>query len=163
MKDQLEDFNIRCTSEEDIPTILGFIKALAEYERLSHEVVTTEEVLRQYLFEKKFAETVIAEYKGKPVGFALYFHNFSTFVGKAGVYLEDLFVKPEYRGNGFGKALLVHLAKLAKERDCGRFEWSVLDWNDPSIKFYESIGASMMKEWRIMRVSGEALTTLAAM
>ena len=155
-------FNIRSATMEDVPLILEFIKALAEYEKLLHEVTATEELLKETLFEKqKVAEVVIGYYEGIPVGFALFFHNFSTFVGRPGIYLEDLFVKSEYRGKGFGKALLKHVAKIAKERNCGRFEWSVLDWNEPSIKFYKSLGAKAMEEWTIFRLSGESLTELA--
>ncbi len=153
---------IRPAVIDDVPLILQFIKALAEYEKLAHEVVATEELLKETLFGKqKMAEVVIGYYKGAAVGFALFFHNFSTFVGRPGIYLEDLFVKPEYRGKGFGKALLKHVAKIAKERNCGRFEWSVLDWNEPSIKFYKSLGAKPLNDWRMFRLSGEALTALA--
>ena len=153
---------IRTAAIEDVPLIFEFIKALAEYEKLTHEVTANEGLLKETLFEKqKVAEVVIGYYEGIPVGFALFFHNFSTFVGRPGIYLEDLFVKSEYRGKGFGKALLKHVAKIAKERNCGRFEWSVLDWNEPSIKFYKSLGAKAMEEWTIFRLSGESLTELA--
>lgn len=153
---------IRAATIDDVPLIFEFIKALADYEKLSHEVTATEELLKETLFgARKVAEVLLGYDEETPVGFALFFHNFSTFVGKPGIYLEDLFVKPEHRGKGFGKALLKHLAKIAKERNCGRFEWSVLDWNEPSIKFYKSLGAKAMDEWTIFRVSGEALNELA--
>jgi GNAT superfamily N-acetyltransferase len=160
----IEDFEIRPASKEQLPLVFDFIKALAEYEKLSHEVVATEKDLEKYLFgENKVAEVVIAYFKEEPVGFALFFHNFSTFRGKPGIYLEDLFVHEKYRGKGFGKKLLTYLARLAKERDCARFEWAVLDWNEPSIKFYESLGAKIMKEWLINRVTDEDLDKLAEM
>lgn len=146
----------------DAALVLEFIKALADYERLPHEVVATEDLLKQTLFgDRKVAEVVIGYHDGTPVGFALYFHNFSTFLGRPGIYLEDLFVKPKYRGKGFGKALLVYLAKITKERNCGRLEWSVLDWNEPSIKFYKKLGAKPMDDWTMYRVTGKALENLA--
>lgn len=151
-------FTIRTATENDLSLILQFIKQLAEYEKLLHEVIATEEILRKSLFEQKMAEVVIGEEDGKPVGFALFFHNFSTFLGKPGIYLEDLYVKPEYRGKGYGKKLLSHLAKLALERDCGRLDWSCLDWNEPSIKFYKSLGALPMEDWTVFRLTGENLT-----
>lgn len=151
-------FTIRTATENDLSLILQFIKQLAEYEKLLHEVIATEEILRKSLFEQKMAEVVIGEEDGKPVGFALFFHNFSTFLGKPGIYLEDLYVKPEYRGKGYGKKLLSHLAKLALERDCGRLDWSCLDWNEPSIKFYKSLGALPMEDWTVFRLTGESLT-----
>lgn len=145
-----------------MPLILSFIKKLAEYEKLAHLVVTTEEILRETLFgARPYAEVVIGYYKTEPVGFALFFHNFSTFLGQPGIYLEDLFVDAEQRGKGFGKALLVYLAKLALERGCGRLEWSVLDWNEPSINFYKSLGAVPLNEWTIFRLTGDALDSLA--
>lgn len=153
---------IREATVADVPLILTFIRALAEYERLLHEAVATEESLRRNLFgERRYAEVVIGELDGEPVSFALFFHNFSTFLGKPGLYLEDLFVKPEARGKGIGKMMLAFLAKLAKERDCGRLEWWVLDWNEPAIKFYGSIGAIPMDEWTVHRVTGDALEQLA--
>ena len=149
-------------TEDDVPLILSFIRELAEYEKLSHEVVATEGVLRESLFgERTGAEVVICYYEGSPAGFALFFHNFSTFLGRPGLYLEDLYVKPEMRGRGLGRALLVHLAGIAKERGCGRMEWSVLDWNEPAIKLYKGIGATPMDEWTVYRVTGEALEDLA--
>ena len=160
----IDDFEILPASKKDIPLILDFIKALAKYEKLLHEVVTTEKDLEKYLFsEEKVAEVVIGYYKTEAVGFALYFHNFSTFVGKPGIYLEDLYVHEKFRGKGFGKKLLTYLAKLAVKRNCGRLEWAVLDWNEPSINFYKSLGANIMKEWLINRVAGEELDKLARM
>lgn len=153
--------NIRIAVEEDIPAILGFIRELAIYEDLLDEVVATEESLRQSLFVHKGAEVIIAEYEGESVGFALFFHNYSTFLGRSGIYLEDLFVNPKMRGKGIGKRLLTYLANLAKERGCGRLEWSCLDWNEPSIKFYKSLGAVPMDEWTVYRVTGDALDSLA--
>ncbi|MGM0395727.1 MAG: N-acetyltransferase family protein [Bacillota bacterium] len=158
---RIEDVTLRLAKEEDISLILGFIKELADYEKLLHEVVATEEILRESLFERKAAEVVIAEYKGEPVGFALFFHNFSTFLGRPGLYLEDLYVRPQMRGRGIGKLLLAYLAKLALERGCGRFEWWCLDWNKSSIDFYKSIGAIPMDEWTVYRVCDQALTDLA--
>jgi GNAT superfamily N-acetyltransferase len=156
-----DDIVLRDAEEGDVSLILEFIRGLAEYERLLDQVSATEEGLRQYLFRERFAEVIIAEYQGKPAGFALIFHNFSTFVGKPGIYIEDLFVKPEYRGMGLGNALLTRIAGLAVERDCGRLEWSCLDWNEPSIKFYKSRGARPLDEWTIYRVTGDALRKLA--
>jgi GNAT superfamily N-acetyltransferase len=156
------NFQIRQATERDVPVILSFIRQLAEYERLSHEAVMTEDILRESLFGSRPAAEVLLGYSGdRPVAFAVFFHNFSTFLGRSGLYLEDLFVIPEMRGRGFGRALLVELAKIARERKCGRFEWSVLDWNEPAIKFYKAIGAVPMDEWTIFRVTGEALNRLA--
>ena len=149
-------------TEQDIPLILTFIKGLAEYERLAHECVADEATLQETLFgARRYAEVVIARYDGTPAGFALFFHNYSTFLAKPGIYLEDLFVFPEYRSKGIGKALLVHLAKLAKERNCGRLEWWVLDWNESAINFYKKLGAVPMSDWTVFRVTGEALGKLA--
>ena len=146
-----------------MPLILSFIKELAEYERLSHEVSVTEELLRFHLFgERREAEVVIGQHADEPAGFALFFHNFSTFLGRPGIYLEDLYVKPAFRGNGIGRTMLVYLAGLARERDCGRLEWSVLDWNKPAIGLYRGIGAVPMDDWTVYRVAGEALQKLAA-
>lgn len=154
---------IRPAVEADVPLILRFIRELAEYERLAHEVVATEEGLRGTLFgARPFAEVVIAEEEGEPAGFALFFHNYSTFLGRPGLYLEDLYVRPEMRGAGIGRALLAHLARLAVERGCGRLEWWVLDWNEPAIRFYRSLGAQPMDDWTVFRVTGDALTQLAA-
>lgn len=154
---------IRSATAADIPQILTFIRALAEYETLLDACVATERTLTDTLFgERRYAEVLIADYEGKPAGFALFFHNYSTFLAKPGIYLEDLFVDPHLRGKGIGKALLTRLAKLAVERDCGRLEWSVLDWNEPSIGFYRSLGAVPMDEWTIFRLTGDALGNLAA-
>ena len=154
---------IRSATEDDAPLILSLINELADYERLSHEVVATEADLRGHLFgERPVAEVLIGELDGKPAGFALFFHNFSTFLGRPGIYLEDLYVRPSFRGSGMGRAMLVRLAELAKERGCGRLEWSVLDWNEPSIGFYKSLGAVPMEDWTVYRVTGPALERLAA-
>ncbi|HEX7150346.1 MAG TPA: GNAT family N-acetyltransferase [Thermoanaerobaculia bacterium] len=154
---------IRTATIDDVPLILRFIRDLATYEKLAHAVVATEETLRETLFTKRYAEVVIAEHDGQPAGFALFFHNYSTFLGKPGIYLEDLFVRPEMRGLGYGKALLAHLAALAVERNCGRVEWAVLDWNDPAMNFYKSLGASPVDEWTIFRLTGDALRNLAVL
>ena len=154
-------FVIRRATENDVPLVLDFIRKLAEYEKLLHEVVATEEILYQSLFVEKKAEVVIAEEEGNPVGFALYFHNFSTFVGRKGLYLEDLFVLPSKRGLGYGKALLKHLAQIAVERNCGRMEWVCLDWNKSSIDFYKSMNANPMEDWTIYRLTGENLLNMA--
>ena len=154
---------IRPATERDAPLILEMIKALAEYEKLSHAVTATVHTIHETLFGvHPAAEVVIAEAGGQPAGFALFFHNYSTFLAQRGLYLEDLFVKPEYRGLGIGRALLAHLAALAIARRCGRFEWSVLDWNAPAIGFYRKLGAVPMEDWTIFRVTGEALQRLAA-
>ncbi len=154
---------IRNVTEKDTPQILAFIKELAEYEKMSDEVVATEDLLNNWLFEKKIAEVIFIEENGIPFGFALYFHNFSTFVGRGGIYLEDLYIKPEYRGKGYGKQLFTHLAKTAVERGCGRFEWCCLDWNKPSINFYTSMGAKPMKDWTTYRLDGQPLKKLAGL
>jgi GNAT superfamily N-acetyltransferase len=153
---------IRSAVPADIPTILRLVRELAEFEREPDAVVATEAMLAEALFgARPAAEAVIAEVEGEPVGFALFFHNFSTWTGRRGLYLEDLYVTPEARGRGVGKALLRHLAGLAVERGCGRFEWAVLDWNEPAIQFYDSMGAESMDEWTVRRVSGDALARLA--
>jgi GNAT superfamily N-acetyltransferase len=158
----MSELQIRTATEADVPLILQFIRDLAEYERSPHEVEATEESLRTTLFgNPKFAEVLIGEDEGAPVAFALFFHNYSTWTGKPGLYLEDLFVKPEARRHGHGRTLLSRLAAIAKERNCARFEWAVLDWNTPAIEFYKSIGAVAMSEWHVMRVSGGALDALA--
>jgi len=158
-----DTITIRPATAADIPAILGFIRALAKYERLEDACVATEESLGATLFgARAYAEVVFACINGTPVGFALFFHNYSTFLAKPGIYLEDLFVNPEVRGRGIGKLLLQWLAKTAVERDCGRLEWSVLDWNEPSILFYKSLGAVPMSEWQIFRLTGPALGALAA-
>ncbi len=154
--------SIRPAIRADLPLIAQFIRDLAEYERLAHEVRFDETMLGNRLFgPRPYAEVLIGEIDGTPQGFALFFHNFSTFEGKPGVYLEDLFVRPEARGSGLGKALLKALAAIAVERDCARLEWWVLDWNEPAIKFYKSLGAKPMDEWTTLRVDGAALTDLA--
>ncbi|HEX4935205.1 MAG TPA: GNAT family N-acetyltransferase [Gemmatimonadaceae bacterium] len=154
--------DIQWAREDDVPLLLRFIRDLATYEKLEHEVTATEEGLRRTLFgEKRYAEALIARLDGEPVGFALFFHNYSTFVGKPGLYLEDLFVEPDHRGKGVGKALLQRLAAIAIERDCGRMEWAVLDWNAPSIAFYRSLGAVPMDDWTVFRLAGPALRELA--
>ena len=158
---KVSDFKIRFAEEKDTKLILDFIKELADYEKLLHEVVATEEVLYDSLFVQKKAEVIIGEYEGKPVGFALFFHNFSTFIGKPGIYLEDLYVKPEMRGKGLGKIILSFLGKLAVERNCGRLEWWCIDWNESSIRFYKEMGAKPMDEWTVYRVDNSALKDLA--
>ena len=150
----------RNATKDDCALILSFIKALAEYEKMSDDVVATEDLLREWIFEKQKAEVIFALEDNREVGFALFFHNFSTFVGRAGIYLEDLFVLPEYRKRGHGKALILELARIAVERKCGRMEWSCLDWNQPSIDFYLSLGAKPMNEWTTYRLSGDALDSL---
>ena len=151
----------RNANEEDCGLILEFIRGIAEYEKMLDQVVTTEEMLRQVLFREQRAEVIFVLEDGVEVGFALFFHNFSTFVGRVGLYLEDVFVKPAYRGKGYGKALLKRLAQIAVERGCRRFEWVCLDWNQPSIDFYRSLGAAPMDEWTIYRLAGDALQKLA--
>ena len=154
-------FALRPAVSRDTPLILSFIGKLAEYEHLSHEVQASEEQLRRWLFgEQPPAEVILGEFQGEPVGFALFFHTFSTFMGRPGLYLEDLFIDPDFRGRGFGKAMMAHLARLAVERGCGRFEWSVLDWNAPSIAFYRRLGAEPMDEWSVYRIAGKALEKL---
>ncbi len=157
----MSQLSIRFATESDVDTILYFIRELAAYENMSEEVVATEELLKEWIFEKKKAEVILAQAEGETVGFALFFHNFSTFLGRAGIYLEDLFVKKEYRGKGYGKALLKELAKITVERGCGRLEWSCLDWNQPSIDFYLSLGAKLMEEWTVYRLTGETLEGFA--
>lgn len=159
---KIKNFTLRFATKKDTEIILNFINGLAQYENLSNEVTATKDILEEFLFEKKMAEVVIGEFNGEPVGFVLFFHNFSTFLGRPGIYLEDLYVKPEMRGKGFGKMLLSFLAKLAIERKCGRFEWSCLNWNEPSIKFYKQMGAKAMNEWTIYRTCDEALKNLAS-
>ena len=151
----------RFAERKDAALILEFIKALAEYEKLSDEVVATPQTLEEWIFERQKAEVIFALQDGVEVGFALFFHNFSTFLGRAGIYLEDLFVKPAYRGRGYGKGLLAALAKIALERGCGRLEWVCLDWNKPSIDFYRSLGAVPMEDWTIYRVAGDTLKQLS--
>lgn len=157
----MNNTEIRFASEKDVALILDFIKGLAEYEKMSDLVVADETLLREWIFEKNKAEVIFAMEDGKEVGFALFFHNFSTFLGRAGIYLEDLYVKPDYRGHGHGKALIKKLAAIACERGCGRLEWSCLDWNKPSIDFYLSLGAQQMNEWTVYRFEGKSLAALA--
>ncbi|MEO7725256.1 MAG: GNAT family N-acetyltransferase [Chthoniobacterales bacterium] len=156
------DFRIRLAEREDVSTILSLIRELAEYERAPNEVIATEDQLRENLFgDHPGAEVLIGEEAGKPVGFALFFHNFSTWMGRRGLYLEDLFVRPSARGKGYGRALLVRLAELARERGCGRMEWAVLDWNKPAIQFYLKLGARPNEEWTIYRLTRDGIARLA--
>jgi GNAT superfamily N-acetyltransferase len=158
----IADFTIKPATKKDVPVILAFIRKLADYERLSHEVVATEELLQRTIFgQRRTAEVAIGYFRNAPVGFVLFFHNFSTFLGRPGIYIEDLFVDESFRRRGFGGALLAHIAKLAAVRDCGRLEWSVLDWNEPAINFYQKLGAVPMKEWTVFRVTGDNLQRLA--
>lgn len=161
IKTKNENFKLRFAKREDTKLILQFIKELAEYENLQHEVVATEEVLSDSLFNRGIAEVIIGEFNGEAIGFALFFYNISTFNGKPGIYLEDLYIKQNMRGKGLGRIILCYLAKLAIERNCGRLEWSCLDWNEPSIKFYKNLGAKPMDEWTIYRLSDKALINLA--
>lgn len=156
-----KQLTFRYTEKKDVPMILELIKELARYEKMEDEVVATEEILEEWLFEKKKAEVIFPMVDGEVVGYALFFHNFSTFLGRAGIYLEDLFIRPEYRGNGYGKATIGKLASIAAERGCGRLEWSCLDWNQPSIDFYLSLGAEPMKGWTVYRLTGETLEAAA--
>lgn len=156
------DFTLRVAAEADAETILGLIRALADYERLSHEVTADVETLRRSLFNgRRVAEVVLAEKGGLPAGFALFFHTFSTFLGLPGIYVEDIYVEPAYRRHGVGRELLKFIARQAKARGCGRLEWSVLDWNEPAIAFYRKLGGRMLDDWRIFRITGGALDDLA--
>ena len=157
----MESLSLRFANRDDAPLILYFIKELAAYEKMLDDVAATEELLREWIFEKNKAEVIFAMEGEKEIGFALFFHNFSTFLGKAGIYLEDLYVMPEYRGKGYGKALLKKLAQITMERGCGRLEWACLDWNRPSIEFYLSLGAAPMDQWTTYRLMGDALKDLA--
>lgn len=160
---QIPRFTLRFAGPEDIPLILQFIKGLADYEKLARHVVATEELLAETLFgQRRVAEVIIGDYEGEPVSFALFFHNFSTFLGRPGLYLEDLYVLPEMRGQALGQAMLAYLAKLAVERGCGRLEWGVLDWNEPAVGFYKKLGAVAMDEWTVFRIHGPSLNRLAA-
>jgi GNAT superfamily N-acetyltransferase len=157
-----EPLAIRAAARGDVPILLALIRGLAEYEKLSHLVAADEALLERELFAPSSnVEAVLGFAGGVPVGFAVYFHNFSTFLGRKGLYLEDLFVLPAHRGRGYGRALLLHVARIAHERGCGRFEWMALDWNEPAIRFYKALGAVEMPEWRLFRVTGEALEKLA--
>jgi GNAT superfamily N-acetyltransferase len=157
-----KSFQIRPATLDDVPTILSLIRDLAEYERAPNEVVATEEGLREVLFGARPAAEVVLALEGKmPVGFAVFFHNFSTWLGRAGLYLEDLFVRPDARGKGYGRALLVHLARVAQERGCGRMEWAVLDWNEPAVQFYRKLGAAPNEEWTVFRLTSEGIAKLA--
>ena len=157
----MELLSFRAARREDVPLILEMIRALAEYEQLLSEVVATESVLEEWLFDKEKAEVLFPMLEGKEIGFALYFHNFSTFLGRAGLYLEDLYIQPAYRGRGYGRKVLQKLAQIAVERGCGRLEWWCLDWNAPSIAFYKNLGAQPMDEWTVYRLTGDTLRGLA--
>lgn len=157
----MSNLTFRAATREDTLLILDFIKALADYEKMASEVIATPELLEQWIFDKQKAEVIFAQVDEKEIGFALYFHNFSTFLGRAGLYLEDLFVLPEYRGHGYGKAILQKLAQIAVERGCGRLEWWCLNWNKPSIDFYLSLGAKPMQDWTVYRLTGDTLQNLA--
>lgn len=162
MKTSGSSLEIRSATVEDVATILQLIRDLATYERAPNDVTATEEQLRKVLFgEKPAAEVVLAFAGGVPVGFAVFFHNFSTWLGRPGLYLEDLFVKPEKRGKGYGRALLVHLGRIARDRGCGRMEWAVLNWNEPAIEFYRKLGAKPMDEWTVYRLTGDQINALA--
>jgi GNAT superfamily N-acetyltransferase len=161
IKTKNKDFTLRFAEEDDSGLILEFIKKLADYEKRLIEVIAKESDIKESLFKNKSAEAIIGEYKGIPVSFAIFFHNFSTFLGKPGIYIEDIFVDPQMRGKGLGSIIFTFFAKLAVERKCGRVEWSVLTWNEPSIKFYEKLGATPKKEWMLYKLSGEALSTLS--
>ncbi|MBR5301353.1 MAG: GNAT family N-acetyltransferase [Clostridia bacterium] len=151
----------RYAKEQDCEKILFFIRELAKYEKMEDDVIATPKLLREWIFEKKKAEVIFPMVDGEEIGYALFFHNFSTFLGRAGMYLEDLFIMPQYRGRGYGKATLKELAHIAVERGCGRLEWSCLDWNKPSIDFYLSLGAEAMDEWTVYRLTGNALENMA--
>jgi GNAT superfamily N-acetyltransferase len=158
----MKEFRIAAARPADVPAVLAMIRALAEFERLSHLCVATENQLSAALFAKDPTVEVVVAWEGEEsAGFALFFHNFSTFLGRRGLYLEDLFIRPQFRGRGYGRALLSHLARLAVERGCGRFEWAVLDWNEQAIGFYRALGATVLSDWRIARVTGDALAALA--
>ena len=155
-------FTIRAATESDVPLILELIRALATYERAPHEVTATPEILKETLFGKKpSAEVLLLFENDVAAGFALFFHNFSTWIGRPGLYLEDLFVRPEHRGKGYGRALLIHLAKIARDRGCGRMEWAVLNWNEPAIQFYRKLGAKPMNEWTVFRLTRDEIASLA--
>ena len=157
----MENLMFRYATEHDCEKILFFIRELAKYEKMEDDVIATPELLKEWIFEKKKAEVIFPMVDGEEIGYALFFHNFSTFLGRAGMYLEDLFIMPQHRGNGYGKATLKELARIAVKRGCGRLEWSCLDWNQPSIDFYLSLGAEAMDEWTIYRLTGSALENMA--
>jgi GNAT superfamily N-acetyltransferase len=157
----MSELKIRPAVKEDVPLILAFIKELAEYEKLCDQVTATEEILTEWIFKRQKAEALIGELDGHPVGYALFFYNFSTFLGRAGIYIEDIFIRSAYRKKGYGKAFFKHIAGLCRERGCGRLEWACLDWNKPSIDFYLSLGAQPMDDWTVYRLSGEEITNLA--
>jgi GNAT superfamily N-acetyltransferase len=158
----MNEIRIDPATESDLPHILRFIRGLAEYEKLAHRCVATEDALRRTLFgDRRYAEVLIAQREGTPVGFALFFHSYSTFLAQPGIYLEDIFVLPEHRGAGAGKALLRRVAQIARERGCGRLEWSVLDWNQPAIEFYQRVGATVMPDWRICRMGADEIAKFA--
>jgi GNAT superfamily N-acetyltransferase len=158
----IPNFEIRPATEADVPIILSFIRKLALYEKLAHEVIATEDSLRATLFgNRRTAEIAIGYWEEQPAGFVLFFHNYSTFLAKPGLYIEDLFVDEDFRRRGFGRALFVYVARLAKERNCGRLEWSVLDWNEPAISFYKKLGAVPMSDWTVFRLTGESLHNVA--
>ena len=157
----MEEVEFRFAERKDSALILQFIKDLADYEKMAEEVIADEQTLEKWIFDKQKAEVIFAVKDGTEIGFALFFHNFSTFLGRAGIYLEDLFVRPEYRGNGYGRAILKKLAQIAVERGCGRLEWWCLDWNKPSIDFYLSLGAEPMSDWTVYRIAGDTLKNLA--
>ncbi|MCX7143304.1 MAG: GNAT family N-acetyltransferase [Proteobacteria bacterium] len=160
----MQTLSIRRAAREDVPLVLSFVKDLAEYEKLSHMVTATEEIIAEELFgPKSHTEVLLGHAGNEPVAFAVYFHNFSTFLGRRGLYLEDLYVRPAHRRRGFGRGMLLQLARIAAERNCGRFEWTVLDWNEPAIFFYETLGATIMHEWKLVRVTGDALQKMAKM
>lgn len=158
---RINDFKIRFAERKDTALILEFIKGLAEYEQMLDDVIATVELMDKNLFDRKLAQVIIGEYHNEPVAFALFFHNFSTFLGKGGIYLEDLYVLPHMRDKGFGKTMISYLAKLTLERECGRLEWACLDWNEPSINFYKSLGATSMDEWTTYRATGQSLENMA--
>ncbi len=163
MSTSVPGFEIRPATEADAPVILSFVRQLAEYEKLAHEVAATESLIRDTLFgNRRTAEAAIGYFETAPVGFVLFFHNYSTFLGQPGLYIEDLFVIEAYRRRGFGSALLLYVARLAQERRCGRLEWSVLDWNEPAIQFYKKLGAVPMSDWTVYRITGESLRRLAS-
>jgi GNAT superfamily N-acetyltransferase len=158
---KIGNLDIKPANVRQVQLILDFIREIAEYEKLVHEVVADKKTLRNTLFGKnKSAEVVIGYCQGKPVGYALFFYNYSSFIGRHGLYIEDIYIKPEHRGKGYGKAFMVYLARIARDKKCGRMEWAVLTWNEPSIKFYKKLGAVSMDDWRIFRLSGDALKKL---